>query len=107
MPPATPPETPSSPARPTIGPAAQRTAEREALRNVRRELDHLAAQDVKQRKLIRTLVLVAVVVFLLLLFVVWRNVSSRADKRETAPVQIPSKVDMSKKPAPIQAEPGK
>jgi HAMP domain-containing protein len=77
------------------------------LRKVREELDHLAAQEARQRKLIRTLVIVAVAVFLVLLFVVWRNVSSRADKRETAPVQIPSKVDMSKKPAPTPAEPGK
>ena len=99
-----PPETPRS-SQPVPGPAAQRTAEQTALRNVRRELDHLAAQEARQRKLIRTLVVVAVVVFLVLLFIVWRNVASRADKvRDAAPVQIPSKVDMSKKPAADQGK---
>jgi hypothetical protein len=100
MPPATPPETSSNS-------TAQRTAEQTALRKVREELDHLAAQEARQRKLIRTLVIVGAAVFLVLLFVVWRNVSSRAEKRETTPVQIPSKVDMSKKPAPTPAQPGK
>ena len=103
-----PPETPRSSQPAVTGAAAQRTAEQAALRKVREELDHLAAQEARQRKLIRTLVLVAVVVFLILLFVVWRNVASRADKvRDAAPVQIPSKVDMSKKPAATKAEPGK
>jgi hypothetical protein len=108
MPPATPPETPRSAQPAATGAAAQRTAEQAALRNVRRELDHLAAQEVRQRKLIRTLVIVAVAVFLVLLFVVWRNVASRAkQERDAAPVAIPSKVDMSKKPAPKQPEPAK
>jgi hypothetical protein len=107
MPPATPPETPRSSQPAATGAAAQRTAEQAALRNVRRELDHLAAQDARQRKLIRTLVIVAVAVFLVLLFVVWRNVASRAkQERGVAPVEIPSKVDMSKKPAPKPVEPG-
>jgi hypothetical protein len=102
------PETPRSSPPAVTGAAAQRTAEQAALRKVREELDHLAAQEARQRKLIRTLVIVAAAVFLVLLFVVWRNVASRADKaREAPPVQIPSKVDMSKKPAPTQAEPGK
>ena len=109
MPPAIPPETPRNPARPATGAVAQRTAEQAALRKVREELDHLAAQEARQRKLIRTLVIVAVAVFLVLLFVVWRNVSSRADKQErgAAPVEIPSKVDMSKKPVPKPAEAAK
>lgn len=102
-----PPETPRSSQPAVTGAAAQRMAEQAALRKVREELDHLAAQEARQRKLIRTLVIVAVAVFLVLLFVVWRNVSTRADQRETAPVQIPSKVDMSKKPAPKAVEPGK
>ena len=103
-----PPETPRSSQPAVRGPTAQRIAEQAALRNVRRELDHLAAQDARQRKLIRTLVIVAVVVFLVLLFIVWRNVASRADQvRDAAPVQIPSKVDMSKKPAATKAEPAK
>jgi len=103
-----PPETPRSPRPAVTGATAQRTAEQTALRNVRRELDHLAAEEARQRKLIRTLVLVAVVVFVIILFIVWRNVASRADQvRDAAPVQIPSKVDMSKKPAATSAERGK
>jgi uncharacterized membrane protein len=100
-----PPETPRS-SRPAVtGPTAQRAAEQTALRNVRRELDHLAAQEARQRKLIRTLVIVAVVLFVIMLFIVWRNVASRADKvRDAAPVQIPSKVDMTKKPAADQGK---
>jgi hypothetical protein len=41
--------------------------------------------------------------------VAWRVVISRAEQQErnATPVQIPSKVDMSKKPAPKQAEPAK
>ena len=100
-----PPETPSSSQPAATGAAAQRRAEQAALRKVRAELDHLAAQEARQRKLIRMLVIVAAAVFVILLFVVWRNVASRADKvREAAPVQIPSKVDMSKKPAPDQGK---
>ena len=100
-----PPEIPRKSPPAVTGPTAQRTAEQTALRNVRRELDHLAAQEARQRKLIRTLVIVAVVVFLILLFIVWRNVASRADKvRDAAPVQIPSKVDMTQKPAPDQGK---
>ena len=75
--------------------------------DVRIEHPRWVIKEARQRKLIRTLVIVAVAVFLVLLFVAWRNVSSRADKRETAPVQIPSKVDMSKKPAPKPVEPAK
>src|SRR5512132_4305107 len=102
-----PPDPPRSSQPAVTSAAAQRTAEQAALRKVREELDHLAAQEARQRKLIRTLVIVAALVFLVLLYVVWRNVSSHAEKRETAPVQIPSKVDMSKKPAPAPAEAGK
>ena len=100
-----PPEIPRSPPPAVTGATAQRTAEQAVLRKVREELDHLAALEARQRKLIRTLVIVAVVAFLILLFIVWRNVASRADKvRDAAPVQIPSKVDMTKKPAPDQGK---
>ena len=88
---------------------AQRQAEQGALRSVRNKLDQLEAQDARQRKVSRTMVIVAAIVLVVLLFAVWRAVMSRADQqdRNATPVQIPSKVDMSKKPAPKQAEPAK
>jgi hypothetical protein len=88
---------------------AQRQAEQGALRSVREKLDQLEAQDARQRKLGRTMVIAAAVVLVVLVFVAWRVVISRADQQErnATPVQIPSKVDMSKKPARKQAEPAK
>ena len=88
---------------------AQRKAEQNALRNMRKELDHLEAQDARQRKLNRTLIIVAAIVLPVLLVVAWFLVMKRAEQqdRNAAPVQIPSKVDMSKKPAAKQAEPAK
>ena len=88
---------------------AQRQAEQGALRSVRDKLDQLEAQEVRQRKLNRTMVIAAALVIVVLVFVAWRVVVSRADQQErnATPVQIPSKVDMSKKPAPKQAEPAK
>jgi len=85
---------------------AQRKAEQNALRNVRKELDQLAAQDSQQRKLSRTMMIVAAVVLAILLVVAWRMVMTRAAEqdRKAAPVQIPSKVDMTKKPEPKPAE---
>ena len=84
----------------------QRTAEQNALRNVRKELDQLAALESKQRKLNRTMVIVAAVVLAILLVVAWRVVMTRAveQDRKAAPVQIPSKVDMTKKPEAKPAE---
>src|SRR5262245_9379463 len=86
---------------------AQRQAEQGALRSVRDKLDQLEAQDARQRKLSRKMVIVAAVVLAILLFVAWRVVITRADQQErnAVPVQIPNKVDMSKKPAAKQAEP--
>jgi cytoskeletal protein RodZ len=88
---------------------AQRQAEQGALRSVREKLDQLEAQEARQRKLNRTMVIAAAVVLGVLVFVAWRVVVSRADQQErnATPVQIPSKVDVSKKPAPKQAEPAK
>jgi len=88
---------------------AQRQAEQGALRSVREKLDQLEAQEARQRKLNRTMVIAAAVVLGVLVFVAWRVVVSRADQQErnATPVQIPSKVDLSKKPAPKQAEPAK
>jgi hypothetical protein len=88
---------------------AQRQAEQGALRSVREKLDQLEAQEARQRKLNRTMVIAAAVVLGVLVFVAWRVVVSRADEQErnATPVQIPSKVDLSKKPAPKQAEPAK
>jgi hypothetical protein len=88
---------------------AQRQAEQGALRSVREKLDQLEAQEARQRKLNRTMVIAAAVVLGVLVFVAWRVVVSRADEQErnATPVQIPSKVDVSKKPAPKQAEPAK
>ena len=88
---------------------AQRRAEQGALRSVRDKLDQLEEQDARQRKLSRTMVIVAAVVLLVLLFIAWRVVMTRAEDqaRNAVPVQIPSKVDMSKKPALKQAEPSK
>jgi len=85
---------------------AQRKAEQNALRNVRKELDQLAAQDSQQRKLSRTMMIVAAIVLAILLVVAWRVVMTRAAEqdRKAAPVQIPSKVDMTKKPEPKPAE---
>ena len=85
---------------------AQRKAEQNALRNVRKELDQLAAQDSQQRKLSRTMMIVAAVVLAILLLVAWRVVMTRAAEqdRKAAPVQIPSKVDMTRKPEPKPAE---
>jgi hypothetical protein len=86
---------------------AQRQAEQGALRSVRDKLDQLEAQEAQQRKLSRTMVIVAAVVLLVLLFIAWRVVMTRAEDqaRNAVPVQIPSKVDMSKKPA--KADPAK
>ncbi|HTN28650.1 MAG TPA: hypothetical protein VL180_12780 [Burkholderiales bacterium] len=88
---------------------AQRQAEQGALRSVRDKLDQLEAQEARQRKMSRTMVIAAAVVLVVLVFVAWRVVISRAEQQErnATPVQIPSKVDMSKKPAPKQAEPAK
>ena len=84
----------------------QRSAEQNALRNVRKELDQLAALEAKQRKLNRTMVIVAAVVLAILLVVAWRVVVTRAveQDRKAAPVQIPSKVDMTKKAEAKPAE---
>jgi len=84
----------------------QRSAEQNALRNVRKELDQLAALEAKQRKLNRTMVIVAAVVLAILLVVAWRVVVTRAveQDRKAAPVQIPSKVDMTRKPEAKPAE---
>ena len=99
------------PTRPDLGRAlkeagVQRSAEQNALRNVRKELDQLAALESKQRKLNRTMVIVAAVVLAILLVVAWRVVMTRAveQDRKAAPVQIPSKVDMTKKPEAKPAE---
>ena len=88
---------------------AQRKAEQNALRNVRKELDHLEAQDARQRKLNRTLAIVAAIVLPVLLIAAWLLVLKRAEPqdRNAAPVQIPSKVDMSKKPASKSMEAAK
>ena len=88
---------------------AQRQAEQGALRSVRSKLDQLEEQDARQRKLSRKMVIVAAVVLLVLLFIAWRVVMTRVEDqaRNAVPVQIPSKVDMSKKPALKQAEPSK
>ena len=88
---------------------AQRRAEQDALRNVRKELDQLESQVARQRKLTRTLVIVAAIVLPVLLAVAWLVVMKRAEQQErnAAPVQIPSKVDMSKKPPSRPAEPAK
>jgi hypothetical protein len=85
---------------------AQRRAEQNALRNVRKELDLLAAQDSRQRKLSRTMMMVAAVVLAILLVVAWRMVMTRASEqdRKATPLQIPSKVDMTRKPEPKPAE---
>ena len=101
-------ETPPDLARAVNEVRAQRKAEQGALRNVRDKLDQLEAQEAQQRKLSRTMVIVAAVVLLVLLFIAWRVVMTRAEDqaRNAAPVQIPSKVDMSKKPA-AKAEPAK
>jgi predicted negative regulator of RcsB-dependent stress response len=84
--------------------AAQCRAERAA--EVRKELDQLAALEAKQRKLNRTMVIVAAVVLAILLVVAWRVVVTRAveQDRKAAPVQIPSKVDMTRKPEAKPAE---
>ena len=94
-------EPPLDIARAVEGVRAQRKAEQSALLNVRKELDQLQAQDARQRKVNRRLTVGAAIVLLVLVFVAWRVVMSRADQqdRNAAPVQIPSKVDMSKKPA--------
>jgi predicted negative regulator of RcsB-dependent stress response len=99
------------PARPDLARAlkeagVQRSAEQNALRNVRKELDQLAAQDSQQRKFNRMMVIVAGIVLAILLVVAWRVVITRAAEqdRKAAPVQIPSKVDMTKKPEPKPAE---
>jgi transcriptional regulator of nitric oxide reductase len=99
-------ERPSDLARAVEGVRAQRTAEQSALRNVRKELDQLQAQDARQRKVNRMLTIGAAVVLVILVFVAWRVVIGRADQQErnATPVQIPSKVDMSKKPAPRQVD---
>ena len=104
-----PPQTPPDIGRAINEVRAQRKAEQNALRNVRKELDQLEAQDARQRRLNRTLVVVAAIVLPVLLVVAWLVVLKRAEpqERNAAPVQIPSKVDMSKKPAPRQAEPVK
>ena len=102
----TPPEPSRDASRAASEAAAQRTAEQIALRNVRKQLDHLAAQDARQRKLNRIVAIIAVVVFLVLLFVVGRRVLSHKQDSD-APIQIPSKVDMGKKPAARPAEPAK
>lgn len=83
----------------------QRAAERNALRNVRNELDQLAAQEARQRKRNKTMVLAAAVVLAVLLVVAWRVVITRADQQErnATPVPIPSKVDMTRKPEPKPA----
>jgi HAMP domain-containing protein len=88
---------------------AQRQAEQGALRSVREKLDQLEAQEARQRKLNRTMVIAAALVLGVLVFVAWRVVVSRADQQErnATPVQIPSKVDMSKKPPPKQAVPAR
>ena len=99
-------EPPLDIARAVEGVRAQRKAEQSALRNVRKHLDQLQAQDARQRKVSRSLMLGAAVVLVVLVFVVWRVVLTRADQQErnAAPVQIPSKVDMTRKPAAKQAE---
>ena len=99
-------EPPLDIARAVDGVRAQRKAEQSALRNVRKELDHLQAQDARQRKVNRSLTIGAAVVLLILVFIAWRVVISRADQQErtATPVQIPAKVDMTKKPAPKQVE---
>ena len=95
-----PPQTPPDIGRALNDVRAQRKAEQNALRNVRKELDHLEAQDARQRKLNRILVIVAAIVLPVLLIAAWLLVLKRAEpqERNAAPVQIPSKVDMSKKP---------
>lgn len=111
MPQPTPPETPRNVDRAAAGAAAQRTAEQAALRNVRRELDHLQAEQDRQRKLNKVGVLVVVALLLVLAFVffaVWRAASKSAAERQWGvPVQIPSKVDLGKKPTAKPAEPAK
>ena len=100
-----PPKTPPDIGRAINEVRAQRKAEQNALFNVRKELDQLEAQDARQRKLNRILVIVAAIVLPLLLIAAWLLMLKRAEPqdRNAAPVQIPSKVDMSKKPEPKPA----
>ena len=99
-----------APQPPDIGSAikevrAQREAEQGALRSVRSKLDQLQEQDARQRKQTRTMVMVAAAVLIALIVVAWFVVMKRAGQqdRNAAPVQIPSKVDMTKKPEPKPA----
>jgi hypothetical protein len=86
-------EKPNDLDRAAIGDAAQREAERAALRKVRKQLDHIEQGDVKQRRILRTVLVLGAVVVLVLAVVVWQMISRNRELRSGPPVEIPRAVE--------------
>ncbi|HLE66914.1 MAG TPA: hypothetical protein VI730_07180 [Burkholderiales bacterium] len=86
-------EKPNDLDRAAIGEAAQREAERAALRKVRKQLDHIEQGDVKQRRILRTVLVLGAVVVLVLAVVVWQMISRNRELRSGPPVEIPRAVE--------------
>lgn len=83
MPAVTPPETPSRDA------AAQRAAEQDALRKVRKKLDHIEVEEARQRRVIRIVAIVGVAAVLSVMALVWTMLSANRDQLRGVPVEIP------------------
>ena len=86
-------EKPNDLDRAAIGEAAQREAERAALRKVRKQLDHIEQGDVKQRRILRTVLVLGAAVVLVLAVVVWQMISRNRELRSGPPVEIPRAVE--------------
>ncbi|MBI2752948.1 MAG: hypothetical protein HYX46_05485 [Betaproteobacteria bacterium] len=78
--------------RAAIEEAAQREAERAALRKVRKQLDTMEQGVVKERKILRTVLVLGVIVVLVLAVVVWQMISRNRDLRGP-PVEIPRTIE--------------
>ena len=86
-------EKPNDADRAAIEEAAQREAERAALRKVRKQLDNIEQGDVKQRRILRTVLVLGAVLILVLALVVWQMISRNRELHSGPPVEIPRAVE--------------
>ncbi len=75
--------------RAAIEEAAQRTAERTALRKVRKQLDSIEQAEARQRKLLRIALLVGAIVIVVLALVVWQMIARNRELHRGPPIEIP------------------
>lgn len=86
-------EKPNDLDRAAIEEAAQREAERAALRKVRKKLDNIEQGDARQRRILGIVLAAGAVVILVLAVVVWQMISRNRELHRGPPVDIPRAVE--------------